>query len=383
MILAFPFDNTEYGAEALGAWLSTRTRGVFSTEENLRVVANNNRTVTVKKGIAWLKMRDDWGIVFNNTEDLVLSVSVNDPKNTRKAAVVCQLDKVSSKADIILRIGEEGETPKPIRDNEYDEIILAHIFLRPGYTSITSADISDLRIDENYCGIMRDGVTQIPTSNLQEQANILLESIKKELDDLNAGTGVMLKSVYDPTNKGVVAKATTVERVPWTSIVGRPTEEFSTYMGTVGRNNNGSFTLSGLTLAYKVFNRWVFDFSGTRFYTQGTYSTSSDFGFCISDLESVVGAELEVPEDEVVGYYSVFNGADTAGQSDVQTTGKMANGLADIGFGGVLVGRESGYLAPASITNMDGDYKVRRLNESVFSSSRNDQWVARFYLECK
>lgn len=34
MILAFPFDNMEYGAEALGAWLATRTRGVFSAEDN-------------------------------------------------------------------------------------------------------------------------------------------------------------------------------------------------------------------------------------------------------------------------------------------------------------------------------------------------------------
>lgn len=383
MILAFPFDNTEYGAEALGAWLATRTRGVFSAEENLRVVANNNRTVTVKKGIAWLKMRDDWGIVFNNTEDMVFTVSVSDPQNIRVAAVVCQLDKISSKAEIILRIGGVGETPTPVRDDQYDEIILAHIFLRPGYTSITAENISDLRIDENYCGIMRDGVTQIPTSDLQEQASALLETIRQELEQLHSGTGVMLKSVYDPADSGIVSKAATAEKVSWSGITDMPTERFLAHMGVVGRNSRDTFCLSGLTLAYKMLDYWVFDFSGTRFYKKGNYSATSDFGFSIENLEMAFGTEFIVPDDGIVGCYSIFNGTGATDASENEATGKMANGIADVGFGGVLVAKDSGYLMPATITDEDGGYEMRKLNESVFCSSRNDQWMARFYLQEK
>ena len=54
-ITAFPLDNTEYTAAAMGAYLGTRTRGVFSADSNLSVSSNANMTVTVSPGLTSLQ----------------------------------------------------------------------------------------------------------------------------------------------------------------------------------------------------------------------------------------------------------------------------------------------------------------------------------------
>lgn len=56
-MLCFPLDNVEYEARALGAWLATRTRGVFSAENNLAVAPGGQLSVLVSRGLAWLKGR--------------------------------------------------------------------------------------------------------------------------------------------------------------------------------------------------------------------------------------------------------------------------------------------------------------------------------------
>ena len=59
-------------------------------------------------------------------------------------------------------------------------------------------------MDENVCGVMRDGITGIPTAQLQEQAQQLIEQLRTELQGVKDQTGLMLKSVYDADNDGEV-----------------------------------------------------------------------------------------------------------------------------------------------------------------------------------
>ena len=60
---------------------------------------------------------------------------------------------------------------------------MASVFVPAGTVSITSADITDLRLDEVFCGLMRDGVTGIPTEQLQNQASQLLTQLKQAISD--------------------------------------------------------------------------------------------------------------------------------------------------------------------------------------------------------
>lgn len=78
-MICFPLNNTEYAADALGAWFATRTRGVFCAENNFKISTNNNNlTVTISGGIAWLKMAEYWGVVVNVPQEVTFSFRPSD-----------------------------------------------------------------------------------------------------------------------------------------------------------------------------------------------------------------------------------------------------------------------------------------------------------------
>lgn len=80
-----------------------------------------------------------------------------------------------------------------------------------GSTAVTAADITDTRADETVCGVMRDGVTGIPTAQLQTQAKAMLDSLQAEVDSRSfytrAEVDALLKSV-NPFPVGSIYQST-------------------------------------------------------------------------------------------------------------------------------------------------------------------------------
>jgi hypothetical protein len=172
-MICFPLDNTEYEANALGAWCGTRTRGVFAAEGHYAVTANDDMTVTVSPGLAWLKAGQYWGVNAFENNSRVLTLDTADGSLSRIDAVCVRLDKNQNRGEIIIKKGSYSPQPPavtpPARNLDYDEIYVATIRVQAGATSIGQIDITDQRLNEDYCGIMRDGVTGIPTQALYDQ----------------------------------------------------------------------------------------------------------------------------------------------------------------------------------------------------------------------
>lgn len=182
---AWPLDNTEYTAEAIGAWSGTRTRGVFSAEGCFTVTATGGFGIKVSPGLAWIKIAEYWGAAVLEQEETSFTVSVGSGILPRWVAVVLQCDKTSNDVQLTLRYGEYGNPsvkPQPVRDDYYDEIILASILQPAAAAEITQADITDERLNEDMCGLMRDGVTGIPTAQLLAQARVKLEQYDAEFE---------------------------------------------------------------------------------------------------------------------------------------------------------------------------------------------------------
>jgi hypothetical protein len=172
-MICFPLDNTEYEANALGAWCGTRTRGVFAADGHFAVTSNDDMTVTVSPGLAWLKAGQYWGVNAFEPNARVLTVDTADGSLSRIDAVCVRLDKNQNIGEVIIKKGSYSPQPAvitpPVRNLDYDEIYVATIMVRAGATSILTNDITDQRLNETYCGIMRDGVTGIPTQQLADQ----------------------------------------------------------------------------------------------------------------------------------------------------------------------------------------------------------------------
>ncbi len=201
-MLCFPLDNTEYEAKALGAWLAARTRGVFSADGNLSVAAVGGLNVTVSPGLSWLKMAEFWGTVCLLESTLQLQLDAADAELPRCDAVCVQLDKNLNTAAVVIKKGVPSLQPEPQapqRDFERDEIYLACIHIAAGATDITPDNITDYRLNEDFCGLMRDGVSAIPTDVLQTQAQALIQTVADQLARVNTGSEHMLKTEYATT----------------------------------------------------------------------------------------------------------------------------------------------------------------------------------------
>lgn len=210
-MICFPLDNTPYQAKDMGAFLATRTRGVFSADDNLAVTPlASGLSVSVSSGLAWLKWSDYWGTAALQENSLTLSLAAADGALNRIDAVVCRLDKINNIAEIVIKKGALAVSPviaDPVRNSSYDEIYLATVFVSAGAVNLTAENITDRRLSESYCGLMRDGVTQIPTSALYAQAQALITDLQNQLVSVIDGSAYMLKTVYDTDNDGVVDNA--------------------------------------------------------------------------------------------------------------------------------------------------------------------------------
>lgn len=208
MLQCFPLDNTEYEASALGAWFATRTRGVLSSGDNFAVTASGTgMSVTLQPGYGWLRRNAHWGTVVWMEEPETFILDPADGTLSRIDVIALRLDKDNNTAQPILRKGTFSNAPTftaPVRDTHADEVYAASILVQPGAVKILQSDVTDLRLNETYCGIMRDGITGIPTAQLQEQAQQLIEQLRTELQGVKDQTGLMLKSVYDADNDGEV-----------------------------------------------------------------------------------------------------------------------------------------------------------------------------------
>ena len=208
MLQCFPLDNTEYEASALGAWFATRTRGVLSSGDNFAVTASGTgMSVTLQPGYGWLRRNAHWGTVVWMEEPETCILDPADGTLSRIDVIALRLDKDNNTAQPILRKGTFSNAPTftaPVRDTHADEVYAASILVQPGAVKILQSDVTDLRLNETYCGIMRDGITGIPTAQLQEQAQQLIEQLRTELQGVKDQTGLMLKSVYDADNNGEV-----------------------------------------------------------------------------------------------------------------------------------------------------------------------------------
>ena len=80
------------------------------------------------------------------------------------------------------------------------QISLAQIYVAAAASKLTSANITDERLDKSVCGIVTDWVT-VDTTTMNQQFTEYLTAIRKELSDLNAGTATMLKATYDPNGR--------------------------------------------------------------------------------------------------------------------------------------------------------------------------------------
>ncbi len=298
-IITYPENGITYDADDASGYLSTRLSGVYSADEDFAVTANGDLTVTVSAGQAWVRPARFRGrsIILEQPETVTLTAA--DTVRSRIDRLVLRYDAAAKKTSLTVLTGTPDSAsptaPEIIRTALVYDLCLADIRRPAGSTVVTAADITDTRADEAVCGVMRDGVTGIPTAQLQAQALAIMTQLSTELhaklDALDAAiAGVESGSFY--TKAEADAKFGTPYSLPAATVSTLGGVKVGDYLDIAADG-----TLSGKTLydtiaasvavkseARLVWNYGKFDIDRNQVHT---YQAPSDVDYFVYKYASV------------------------------------------------------------------------------------------------
>ena len=182
-IVLYPANGFDFDAADVAAYLAARASGVFSSAEDFPVTAAGGLKVTVGAGRGWVHPSRFTGYSITKRESDTLTLPLADPSLPRIDRVVMRYDAGARAASLQVLQGTASSTPTApaiSRTELIYDLCLAEITRPAGSTSITTGQITDTRLDEKLCGIVRDGVTGIPTDELLAAAKERINALEEK-----------------------------------------------------------------------------------------------------------------------------------------------------------------------------------------------------------
>ena len=164
----------EYFASFIG-------NGVFpNPSTNTQVLSGSGMNVSVQQGKAWI---DGYILYVDNPQSLTLDTGDNLLPRIDK--IVIRLDKINREIVLAVKKGAPATNPTAPslqRDGDMHELGIANIRVDRGASAITQANITDLRLNSNECGIVKGTVEEIDTTTLFNQYQDWIEQKKAEFN---------------------------------------------------------------------------------------------------------------------------------------------------------------------------------------------------------
>ena len=182
-IVLYPANGFDFDAADVAAYLAGLTSGVFSGAEDFPVTAADGLTVIVGAGRGWVHPSRFTGYSITKREADTLTMPLADPSLPRIDRIVMRYDAGARAASLQVLQGTASSTPTAPAISRTEltyDLCLAEIARPAGYTSITTGQITDTRLDEALCGIVRDGVTGIPTDELLAAARERIATLEEK-----------------------------------------------------------------------------------------------------------------------------------------------------------------------------------------------------------
>ena len=182
-IVLYPANGFDFDAADVAAYLAGLTSGVFSGAEDFPVTAADGLTVIVGAGRGWVHPSRFTGYSITKREADTLTMPLADPSLPRIDRIVMRYDAGARAASLQVLQGTASSTPTApaiSRTELIYDLCLAEITRPAGSTSITTGQITDTRLDEALCGIVRDGVTGIPTDELLAAARERIATLEEK-----------------------------------------------------------------------------------------------------------------------------------------------------------------------------------------------------------
>lgn len=171
-IITYPEDGITYDAQDAAGYFATRLSGVYSADQDFTVTPAGGLDVQISAGHAWVHPSRWIGRSIIMQQPTTLTLPEADAALPRIDRILLRYDALARKTTLVAVSGTPASTPAApelTRTDRMYDLCLALVARPAASTVITAADITDTRADETVCGLMRDGVTGIPTQQLVAQ----------------------------------------------------------------------------------------------------------------------------------------------------------------------------------------------------------------------
>lgn len=172
--------------------------GVFYKPTSaLQVVADTGMQVAVEPGCCHIQ-----GAIGIEDSRRTLVVQAAESLD-RIDTVVARLDLSLAARDIDLYVvkGTAAASPQPpelTRDATVWELGLANLFVAKNTQTISQQRITDTRLDSARCGVVAQTIGALDTEPYYTQLSAMIDDLREVIAGIEAGSEVMLKTVYDP-----------------------------------------------------------------------------------------------------------------------------------------------------------------------------------------
>ena len=209
-MITYPLNKIEYQATDAELFHCTRNSGIYSSEDFRPSVSGVDNIVNISEGIGWIRNSRFSGKVVCEKITTSVDLGLADASLPRWDVVCLQFDKSKNATEIVVKNGTPASSPLLPEISQTEtlyELYICKVYRKAGAVSVTAVDVTDLRLDPIYCGLMADSVTEIDTTGINAQINALIEELREEIAGVETSAEIMLKSVYDTNNDGVVDNA--------------------------------------------------------------------------------------------------------------------------------------------------------------------------------
>lgn len=195
-LITYPLNDIDYDADGAALFHCTRTSGLYAGDDFAYSVDGTDNTITLQPGLAWMNVSKFKGQVCAMKTETYVDMGLPDANFPRIDRVVLQFSANKNSTDIVVKKGSPASNPYPPERSTTEalyELHLLEVRRQPGAVSITNADITDLRLDPNNCGLMSESVSNIDTTAIEAQFRALLQIYEDALAEAQGGTAYELK----------------------------------------------------------------------------------------------------------------------------------------------------------------------------------------------
>lgn len=182
-ITTYPLNGIDYDAADAAAYAAPRQSGIYSAEEDFAVTAAGGMTVTVSAGLGWVRPERFAGYSICKRDPDTLTLPLADGTRPRIDRIVLRYDAAKRSTALQVLTGAAASSPTPpeiTRTSLVYDLCLAQVRRPAGSVTVQPGDITDTRLDESLCGVMRDGVTGIPTAQLLAAAKARINALEEQ-----------------------------------------------------------------------------------------------------------------------------------------------------------------------------------------------------------